>query len=440
MSFSMSLHIGVNEVDPDTYGEVPRLRSAVKDAEAMEQIATDLEYQDTFHLHNEDATVSAVLTRIGEMALQIEPGGVAMVTYAGHGSEVPDDTGDEQSGRDQTWVLYDKMLIDDQLRAMWGRFAPGVRVFFVSDSCHSGSMARTFKEAINKLKDNTPQFLLGTRDFIGPDIPKERILPPDAALQAFSKYESEIVSTQWTCGNRGLGVIGATVISLAACQDDEVAGDGANNGVFTAALLQVWNNGQFSGSSQQFLDAIARKTRMYQRPRFEAFGASNPGMMEQIPFGVALSGVSPNDTGDEQSGRDETWVLYDKMLIDDQLRAAIVRSPRVQRAKDLLAANGVYQQGCSAFIIHVLQVPWENANALMGNNPISAGTWPNYTGLSPGNIVGWKSTSGSGHVAIYIGEADTKFIDVREPGAESRPRAIVNGYGRSQELFKSSRF
>ncbi|TWU03022.1 Caspase domain protein [Symmachiella macrocystis] len=298
MSFSMSLHIGVNEVDPDTYGEVPRLRSAVKDAEAMEQIATDLEYQDTFHLHNEDATVSAVLTRIGEMALQIEPGGVAMVTYAGHGSEVPDDTGDEQSGRDQTWVLYDKMLIDDQLRAMWGRFAPGVRVFFVSDSCHSGSMARTFKEAINKLKDNTPQFLLGTRDFIGPDIPKERILPPDAALQAFSKYESEIVSTQWTCGNRGLGVIGATVISLAACQDDEVAGDGANNGVFTAALLQVWNNGQFSGSSQQFLDAIARKTRMYQRPRFEAFGASNPGMMEQLPFGVALSGFRglPADT------------------------------------------------------------------------------------------------------------------------------------------------
>ena len=84
MSFSMSLHIGVNQVDPATYGAVPVLRSAVKDAEAMELIAKDLEYQDRLILRNNEATVSAVLARLGAMAQQVEPGGVVMVSFTGH--------------------------------------------------------------------------------------------------------------------------------------------------------------------------------------------------------------------------------------------------------------------------------------------------------------------------------------------------------------------
>ena len=412
MSFSMSLHIGVNQVDPGTYGAVPVLRSAVKDAEAMEQIAKDLEYQDRLILRNNEATVSAVLARLGAMAQQVEPGGVVMVTFAGHGSEVPDDTGDEQSGRDQTWVLYDKMLIDDQLRAMWGRFAPGVRIFFVSDSCHSGSVARNFNAILESLKATKRQFLVGTRDFLGADVPTERSLPPEAALKAFEKYESEIVSTQWTCGNRGLDDIRATVISLTACQDDEVAGDGVNNGLFTGALLQVWNNGQFSGNSEQLMQAVAGKIRMYQRPLYTLFGATNPGALAQKPFAIATSLQSRELTG--------------------------VRSSRVQRAKDLLAANGVYPQGCSGFVCDVLQISWESANALMGSPTVSAGPAPPYTGLSAGDIVGWQSPSGSGHVAVYIGEPNKQFIDVREPGANSRPRIQPYGYGKV--IQASSRF
>jgi hypothetical protein len=307
MSFSMSLHIGVNQVDPATYGAVPVLRSAVKDAEAMELVAKDLEYQDRLILRNNEATVSAVLARLGAMAQQVEPGGVVMVSFAGHGSEVPDDTGDEPSGRDQTWVLYDKMLIDDQLRAMWGRFAPGVRIFFVSDSCHSGSVARNFNAILESLKATKRQFLVGTRDILGADVPTERSLPPEAALKAFEKYESEIVSTQWTCGNRGLDDIPATVISLTACQDDEVAGDGVNNGLFTGALLQVWNNGQFSGNSEQLLQAVAGKIRMYQRPQYTLFGATNPGALAQKPFAIATATREFQGFSTEWNARRPPW-------------------------------------------------------------------------------------------------------------------------------------
>ena len=34
----------------------------------------------------------------------------------------------EPDGLDETWVLYDRKLVDDELYAMWWRFRPGLRV------------------------------------------------------------------------------------------------------------------------------------------------------------------------------------------------------------------------------------------------------------------------------------------------------------------------
>ncbi|NJR62711.1 MAG: caspase family protein [Cyanobacteria bacterium CRU_2_1] len=287
MARSLSLHIGVNEVDASTYGAIPKLRSAVKDAEDMKKIAEDLQYESSIPLQDKDATARNVLEQLGRMAQEIQPGGVALISYAGHGSQVPDTTGDESSGRDQTWVLYDRMLLDDELFAMWKRFAPGVRIYFISDNCHSGSVAR-FPDIVEYVRKNKPQFMQGSRDFgiTEADLPGDRLLPPEAALTAFEKFEAQITATQWTCGTRDFSNLTATVVSFAACQDEETAGDGANNGVFTAALKQIWNNGQFNGNCEQFLQQISRKVGLYQRPRFEWFGASNASMLQQKPFAI----------------------------------------------------------------------------------------------------------------------------------------------------------
>ena len=112
-------------------------------------------------------------------------------------------------------------------------------------------------------------------------------------------------------------------------------------------------------------------------------------------------------------------------------------SSRVSRAKELLAAPRDYPKGCSEFICEVLGLPWEDANSLMGEAPVYVGDNNNYQTLVPGDIVGWKVSGGSGHVAVFVGESGQKFIDVREPGA--RPRAVVNGYGGGRALFKSSK-
>lgn len=120
----------------------------------------------------------------------------------------------------------------------------------------------------------------------------------------------------------------------------------------------------------------------------------------------------------------------------------ILNSPRtgaerVAEAERLLKEGKVYPRGCSEFVCAVLGIPYELANDLMGATPVSKGKKPPYPGLVEGDVVGWKKSVGSGHVAIYIkNDTNRMFIDVQEPGATPRAK---NGFY-DHELFKSSRF
>jgi hypothetical protein len=131
----------------------------------------------------------------------------------------------------------------------------------------------------------------------------------------------------------------------------------------------------------------------------------------------------------------DDWATINTLPQDDTVP---VSSTRVTTAKQLLAAGATYPQGCSEFVCKVLGIPWEDANSLMGGSPTLVGDNNTYPGLVLGDVVGWKVGGGSGHVAIYIGEAGTKFIDVRQPGAT--PRSVANGYGNGRPLFKSAKY
>lgn len=103
------------------------------------------------------------------------------------------------------------------------------------------------------------------------------------------------------------------------------------------------------------------------------------------------------------------------------------KQERVRRAKQLLIEGRVFPQGCSGFVSAVLEIPWQDANALLGNDPKIVGSNNAYSDIEPGDVVGWKRAGGMGHVAIYIGEPGMRFIDV--PGPGKRPRKLGNGYG-----------
>ena len=141
-----SLHIALNKVDPGYYaGEEHPLYCCVKDAKEMQKLAHHEGVVSSELLINEQATIDNLHNSLKGYSEELEKGDFLFITYSGHGGRIPDKNGDEDDGYDETWCLYDGHFIDDELYHHFSQFTEGVRIFVVSDSCHSGTVT---KEAI----------------------------------------------------------------------------------------------------------------------------------------------------------------------------------------------------------------------------------------------------------------------------------------------------
>ena len=76
-------------------------------------------------------------------------------------------------------------------------------------------------------------------------------------------------------------------------------------------------------------------------------------------------------------------------------------------------------------VCNVLNIPYQTT-AVFTYESSPAGKDNSYSGLSPGDIVGWRNGN-SGHVAVYVGEVGCMFIDCN--GAGGTVRKIEKGYG-----------
>jgi metacaspase-1 len=148
----LSVHIGVDRLDPEHYGAEHALASCVNDARAMRDIAERLGY-DAITYENEDATVSNFTGFMRSAIDNLYDGDSLLVTFSGHGSQLPNNSADvEADNADETLCFYDRMLIDDEFYALLGQFREGVRVHAVFDSCHSATVAKVIK-AIEEERD-----------------------------------------------------------------------------------------------------------------------------------------------------------------------------------------------------------------------------------------------------------------------------------------------
>ena len=142
MSKGTSIHIGLNRVDPVHYGGWDgQLTACEFDAKDMRAIAHAQGFT-THMLLTTAARAGAVAKAMTQAAATLLGGDMLLLTYSGHGGQVPDTNHDEADRQDETWVLYDRELVDDELYSLWARFKPGVRIVVISDSCHSGTVAR----------------------------------------------------------------------------------------------------------------------------------------------------------------------------------------------------------------------------------------------------------------------------------------------------------
>jgi hypothetical protein len=285
-----SLHIGLNRVDPAAYPVVvPELRGCENDARDMYSIARGQGFDARPPLLNGDATSARVAAEIADAATALRPGDFFWLTYSGHGAQLPDLDGDEPDKLDETWVLYDRQLLDDELKALWRRFREGVEIFVCSDSCHSGTVARSANLTYRavRLVDGVDGFVdreisrdIGTdpelnsalseimpavaKSLYGAENAPERAgrlvsLAVETVRTALGSRDgdpttrslSDITALADLAARRDLyaaakrraadtGDIAATVLLLSGCQDNQVSLDGRRNGLFTQKFLEVW--------------------------------------------------------------------------------------------------------------------------------------------------------------------------------------------------------
>lgn len=280
MAKGISLHIGLNSVDPAHYnGWDGQLRACENDARDMQAIATKKGY-DTKLVLTTDATSANVLQALDDAGSQLSGGDIFFLTYSGHGGQVPDTNADEpgEEAKDETWVLYDRQLVDDELYKFWGSLEPGVRVFVLSDSCHSGSVTRDIFEAA------VPRIV--AHGLVDSDEPQTKELPPDVEDTTYRNNEQLYDGIQRSTPDGEDVEVGATVLLISGCQDNQLSLDGTKNGLFTQQLLSVWKDGAFEGTYRRFWRAIGKKMPPTQTPNLYPVGAHNRAFDRQTPLTI----------------------------------------------------------------------------------------------------------------------------------------------------------
>lgn len=267
----ISLHIGLNTVNPDHYGGWDgELQACEFDAKDLEAIAKKKGFKSS-RLLTSQATSDAVIAGILDAAKQLAAGDLFLLTYSGHGGQVPDTNGDETDPerQDETWVLWDRQLIDDELWDLWSKFKPGVRIFVLSDSCHSGTVTRQM-----------PAFPAR-----GP-APRIRLMPPKQAAKVYREHAALYDGIQAAVPAGEKGGVRCSVILISGCQDNQFSLDGNRNGLFTETLKKVWRSGRFGGNYRRFRNDIAQKMPAQQTPNYSVVGRSNPAFEAQKPFAI----------------------------------------------------------------------------------------------------------------------------------------------------------
>lgn len=263
MGYGASLHIGLNAVDPSHYdGWEGKLRACEADADSMQRICSRRGFA-TETLKTGSATRAGVLNRLEGLALKLSGGDTLVVSYSGHGGQMPDENGDEDDSLDETWCLFDGQILDDELHRVWAKFKPGVRIAVFSDSCHSGTVVKNMMVGRAVL----PAAMLE------PIFAGSRLMPPEIQARTFAanhEFYAELLAAEPpadpTCA----------VLLVSGCQDNQLSMDGTFNGAFTGALVRVWRDGAFQGGYEAFTKAIRAKLPSDQSPNFYAVGVWDP--------------------------------------------------------------------------------------------------------------------------------------------------------------------
>lgn len=225
-------------------------------------------------LLEQQANKAGMVSAIAEVLRKVGIGDWAIITYSGHGTYIPDQSGDEADRRDEALCPFDlnkNLLLDDELRDLLTYRPPGSRVLLITDCCHSGTMARGLDER------GSPRYV------------------PFSDLTCCMCTEAvDRITTQAKTGRSRARSVDTGLVHLSGCQDDQVSYDatigGRACGAFTyyalAALKARTTPGLTFGEWRDLVRPYLPSSRYPQSPGFS-------GDLAAVVPGFEAAAVAP---------------------------------------------------------------------------------------------------------------------------------------------------
>lgn len=250
-----ALCIGIN----DYPGSGSDLHGCVNDAHDWSNALTQLGFECSLLL-DADADGNNIRSAVIKLTSDAEAGDVAVITFSGHGSFIPDAEGDERDGFDECWCPHDIVangpIVDDELEKLFGQRADDVRLAVISDSCHSGTVSRytPINTPPTSRALHAPQRLV-------------RFLPPGVFMDNIP-FKSDQKDLKIRSGAKKRK---RSTLLMSGCRDPEFSYDawfdGRANGAFTFVALRELRNLPTDATYQEWYDAVTESLPSQQYPQ-----------------------------------------------------------------------------------------------------------------------------------------------------------------------------
>lgn len=258
------------------------LRGCINDAHNVEGLLKEMEFDSIKLCLEKEATTAGIMAGLRELVAGAVPGDVLVFHYSGHGSQIrstiePDGLDEIICPIDLNW--RDKVITDNELKAVFHSVPNGVNVSVILDCCHSATgmdqEGTLFEQARVQLHQETP-------------LVKEegsRFLPMPADVEEYIREEGLQLREFVTSRD-----INRSALLIAGCLPHQTSADAFLDGQFqgaaTYALRQALMAGKKTyGDVVRFMSEFMVKNGFTQRPQLDG----HPSLYDQAflePWGT----------------------------------------------------------------------------------------------------------------------------------------------------------
>lgn len=154
---TVAVQVTGNPNEDITYGPLDFVDNDVRKIKYILQMSGFKE-GDIINLTKDKLTLKEVRDAFKTLKSRVGPNDLVMVYFTGHGDQIPDKDKVEPDSLDEVLVLYDGILIDDEINKLMKGFPLTARKLLIVDACHSGSsnkMVATHREMLGQMSNKS---------------------------------------------------------------------------------------------------------------------------------------------------------------------------------------------------------------------------------------------------------------------------------------------